>query len=279
MLTTARTKAANIYIAVILSFALLLPNFFPTHSVISASGKADWDQFDPNLALRLQSVDDLLQYADSVAATTWSRPDTYQYAEILSQVVRKRFYHGYSHYSLKENWIASLMGDFFWDHLSAIVLPDDIMKHPMAACSQQSIVMINCFRKKKIDYRTVGFAHHFALEGHINGKWYFFDTNMEPDFNIVPRQSIADLKDKGELYRIYSAKLTPASLETMLANLCYGKLNAAPAPRASIFHLVTNWLSKTLWLIPLAAALAFFQKRRRYAMSRKKDGSLEEAVS
>jgi hypothetical protein len=55
--------------------------------------------------------------------------------------------------------IGSLLwpGEFVWSHLSAIVLPEDILKYPMAACSQQSIIMMECFKKIGVDYRKVGF--------------------------------------------------------------------------------------------------------------------------
>ena len=155
---------------------------------------------------------------------------------------------------LKENWMAALAGATVWDHLSAIVLPDDILKYSMAACSQQSIVMMECFKRKGIDYRKIGFDHHFALEGTIHGQWYFFDTNMEPDFSVVPRSSFASLKKNNELYTIYKAQLDSTGLEYGLANQFYGKVNQAPAPRASFFHSATKLFSRILWLFPLLLA-------------------------
>lgn len=247
-----------------LSLALLLPNFFSKHLTSLALTKAAWDQFDPSLVSKLQDVNGVLQYTDSLAKEKGAFQDALNYANVLAEVVRKRFYHGYSHYSLKENWLASLAGVTVWNDLSAIVLPDDILKYPMAACSQQSIVMMECFKRKGIDYRKIGFDHHFALEANIHGQWYFFDTNMEPDFSVVPRSSFASLKRNNELYTIYKARLDSTGLEYGLANQFYGKVNQAPAPRASFFHSATKLLSRILWLFPLL--LAFVNPLKKTAI-------------
>ena len=246
-----RLRPGKIYLLLLLSLVLLLPNFFSGHLTTLPRTNAVSDQFDTGLAASVQSIDALLHYADSVAIKKDIRQDSLKYANILAEVVRKRFYHGFSHYSLKENWIASLAGVLVWHHLSAIVLPDDILKYPMAACSQQSIVMMECFKRRGVDYRKVGFNHHFALEGKIYGQWYFFDTNMEPDFSVIPRTSFASLKKNNELYTVYKAQLDSVGIEYGLANQFYGKVNQAAAPRASLFHSLTKLLSRGLWLIPL----------------------------
>jgi hypothetical protein len=241
----------NNYVLVAFSLFLLFPNFIPTHLTSLSNNGQTWEKFDPQLANTVQSVEGLLLYTDSVAKTRRIDTGTLEYANILAEVMRKRFYHGYSHYSLKENWMASFAGAAFWDHLSAIVLPDDILQYPMAACSQQSIVFMECFKRKKVDYRKVGFDHHFALEGRINGQWYFFDADMEPDFAVVPRTSFENLNKDDKLYIIYQNRLDSAGIQYGLANQYYGKVNEAPAPRAALFHKVTKLLSHTLWLLPL----------------------------
>ncbi len=110
------------------------------------------------------------------------------YFEVLSSLVRKRFYHAYSHYSLKENWIAAVAGKFSLYDLSAIVIPDDIMQYPMAACSQQSIVMMDCFKRLGMPFRKVGMTGHYACEGFIENGWYYFDTDKEPANKWPPAQ-------------------------------------------------------------------------------------------
>lgn len=248
---------------ILLSVCLLLPNFLPFHLVPNSPKKASWDQFDGIFPDRLQSIAQVLRFTDSTAQAQGTGNDTLQYANLLAKVVRKRFYHGYSSYSVQENWLASVAGATIWYDLSAIVLPDDILKYPFAACSQQSIVMMECFKRKGIDYRKVGFTHHFALEGRIDGQWYFFDTNLEPDFTRIPRKSFRALQQDNSLYAIYQQKLDSAGLNYGLAGVHYGRVNEAPAPRAMLFQLVTGWTSRLLWLLPLAVCfVSYFGKRK-----------------
>lgn len=269
----------NPFLLLFFSFLLLLPNFFSKHLVALHTSKASWDQFDPKLPPKLQSISSLLQYTDSIAKVRNKGQDTLKYANILAEVVRRRFYHGYSHYSLKENWLASFAGATIWQDLSAIVLPNDIMKYPFAACSQQSIVMMECFRLKGINYRKVGFAHHFTLEGRINGQWYFFDTNMEPDFSVIPRKSFTALQRDKALYVIYKQRLDSSGVDYDLAGSYYGKVNERPAPNASLFQSTTKLFSHILWLFPLVFFFANFFKRKSSKNKRKMQHLSIEEVS
>jgi hypothetical protein len=65
-----------------------------------------WEEYDSTLFYRLQSTDDLLSYADSVLGV--EARQTLAYSELLTCTIRKRFYHGYSYYSWRDNWIAWL---------------------------------------------------------------------------------------------------------------------------------------------------------------------------
>lgn len=253
--------------ALILSAILLLPNFIPNHlvKVYPASSRADWDKFDPTLVPRLRSVDDVLRVADSEIFALHKQHDTLLYADIVGNLLRNRFYHGYCYYSLQENYLAALAGALVYRNLDAIVLPDDILKYPMAACSQMSIIRAECFNKRGIDYREVSFKGHFALEGKIAGQWRYYDSNLEPDFSVIPRKDIQYLIDNNELGVIYSGHKNPDELNEELTFMGYGDLNQNFAPRAKIFHRVTKFLSKTLWLIPLfwCGVILFGKKRSR----------------
>jgi hypothetical protein len=66
----------------------------------------EWEEYDSTLFYRLQSVPDLLSYADSILGSD-SR-QTRLYSELLTSTIRKRFYHGYSYYSAEDNWLAWL---------------------------------------------------------------------------------------------------------------------------------------------------------------------------
>ncbi|MBS1488890.1 MAG: hypothetical protein JST43_15015 [Bacteroidetes bacterium] len=232
------------------------------HQINLNNEKASWDEFDPTYVKKFQRVDDIVSYADSILYSDNSMYDTLKYAEIVGKILRNRFYHGYSYYSLKENWIAALAGATIYNNLAAIVLPDDILKYPLAACSQVSIVRTECFRRRNITYRSVRFKEHYAMEGKIAGNWYYFDSNLEPDFSIVPRKSIKYLIDNNELPIIYKDHIDSAKLKTELEFLGYGELNQVAAPRAKLFHICTKFLSKTLWLLPLVWVFLMYRKRR-----------------
>lgn len=204
-----------------------------------------WEAFDPDLVPRLRSINDVLNYTDSSCAG--QSKQSLDYVRFLSKTFSDRFYHGYSHYSFQDNWIAYLSGKIIWSHLSAIVLPDDILKHPQAACSQVSIVLAEALKRIGVPYRKVGLKNHFVLEAYINKKWYLFDANMEPQFPNG-RKSLAELKAAHELYEGYKGKLSPIQADYTFSVIKYGKTNEALAPHASIYHKVTSILS---FLLPL----------------------------
>jgi hypothetical protein len=209
----------------------------------------EWEEYDSSLFEHFQSIDDIVSYADSILGIK-SR-QTRMYSELLAATIRKRFYHGYSYYATTDNWLAWLAGKFLWDHLHAIVLPEDIMKHPMAACSQQAIVLKECFRKVGIPYRQVGLVGHFLLEGRVEGDWLLFDTNMEPHF-ARGRKSLADLMQTNEIYLAYAERLSPERMQRMFAHPVYGQLNNPIAPNATIFQYGTKFLSLAIpYILPL----------------------------
>lgn len=159
-----------------------------------------WEQYNSDYFLKFQTVDDILKSADLQFHDR--DKNTLEYFQFIDDIIRKRFYHGYSYYNWDENPIAYLAGKIFWADLSAIVIPDDILKHPMAACSQQSIVMMEALKQRNIPYRMVGFKHHYALEAFIENEWRFFDANMEAKYKGQPA-SVADSKSHDTFYAMY----------------------------------------------------------------------------
>jgi len=255
-------KLAAKFICILLSLLLFLPNLFVIQSADIIDKNDVVEQYQPALVQKVRSVDDLLALADSISESKGNKSQSLAYAEVISDLVRNRFAHGYSYYSVSENWIAVIAGKMLWDHLSAIVLPDDILKHSIAACSQQCIVLAEGFKRKGINYRKVGFNHHFALEAKLGNQWFYFDPDGEPDFSKVPRTNINSLLKNG-IYEIYKGKLDSTKLNWALAGLKFGKVNGALAPNASIFHLVTKAFSKGLFLVPLIFLFKFrIQKKK-----------------
>lgn len=212
---------------------LVLPNF--SRNTQATEVETKWvtvkESFDPSLFQKVQSVDDLIGYVNE---NCQSDPHSLQYVNFLDSTIRRRFFHSYSHYSFDDNWIAALSGQMVWDHLSAVVVPDDILKFPQAACSQQSIVFMEACKKLGLDFRRVGFDHHYALEVKVDGSWYFFDPNQE--LTSAGRTSLNNLISQQELYSRYKHRFDRNTFDYVFAHPTYGPVNEKPAPNAALFH-------------------------------------------
>ena len=234
-----------------ISVLLFLPNLFTT-DFFAVPVYNRQEVYDPSLAY-INSIDQLEKHIDSVAAIKKIDPASLDYMEIVSNTIKQRFYHGYSHLSMNENWIASLSGKYIWEDLSCTVQPADIILHEFAACSQQELVFMALLRRKKVAYRSVIFPHHYALEVQIKGKWYFFDTNMEPTIEKESRMEDNWKASADSLKKYYDTGRYNNLDYTFGVNhpLIYGPVNEVPAPKARIFQECTKWISKILWLLPL----------------------------
>jgi len=235
-----------------LSLLLLVPNLFREHLVELPEKQVRQEDFDPVLAGQIKSLASLENYIDSTMKlrSGTQQGNTELYAYIVSRAIRLRFFHSYSHYSLRENWMAALAGKLIWYDLSAIVIAEDILQYPMAACSQQAIVLMELFKRQKITFRRIAFDHHFAVEGYINKQWIYFDPNLEPEFRGTHR-SFEYLRQGNRLTELYKNILPVAKIHDLLGHPRYGKVNAYPAPKARILHYTLSTLSHGLWLIPL----------------------------
>ena len=234
-------------------------------------GNGRKEEFDPSLS-QLNSTENIINYCDRIYQQQYINSElsdfTRNYTEIVSQVIRKRFYHGYSYYGLRTNYLAFLFSKITDNGYRAIIIPDDILKYPTAACSQQAIVMMEVLHNKSIKYRKVGFqgkkSGHFCFEVYYEGGWHFYDTNMEPDtavLNAHNRPDIATLSaDKNLLLRAYK-DYPPEQIMDIFSSYTYGPVNIFPAPRGIVFQRITMFLSYTLWLFFL---IIFIFVRRMY---------------
>ncbi len=224
--------------------------------------------FDSSL-MRLTSVKKVIEFCDSVYGDSKIKTnDSGKYAGIMSVVLRGRFYHGYSYYGAGENSLAYLLSPIIKNDLKAIVIPDDILKHPNAACSQQSIVGMEVFKKKGYKVRKVIFngekyGGHFCFEAAYEGSWHFFDPDVEPELMILTeynRPSFEMLnKNDSLLFKLYDKQGNDYVLN-VFKKYHYGEVNEFPAPHARIFQYATKYLSYTLWFWVL---LIFYFLRRK----------------
>lgn len=241
------------------SVLLILPNLFKTDINATAYASPAYDhkeRFDPALS-RLNTIDKLDAYIEENVKAKNITPGSLEYVKEIKNAISYRFYHGFSHQALNENWVAAGAEKLFGYGLSCNVTPQEIIKHPNAACSQQCIVMMEILRRKKIDFRSVGFPHHYAIEVKVNSSWYYFDPNMEPSIpdnerlesnwkccadNLKKYYDTARFKDLDEKFGI-------GAIVTL------GKINERPAKNARAFQAITGYASKLLWCVPLLILL------------------------
>jgi hypothetical protein len=240
----------------------------PVPSVV----REDWR---PDLA-RIRSVD----AAMAVLPIYIAREQGTREARIalgIDRFVRERFFHGPSFIDWRENWLAALSGSV-WANLQVPVLPDDIMRHRRAICSQQAIVFMELLRRQGLHTAAVLAAWpssdpstggHFALAARIDGRWVYFDPDQEPPMHGVPLERVIDGSALPGLYASKPELLAGMrhAAEHRAIRLAY--VDSFPAPRGGLFQAATAWFSGYGWL-PLALA-AFvllgpgFRSRRRFA--------------
>lgn len=238
-----------------------------------AINKSANDLYDPAL-FRLNSLDKMAAYSDSLYGSSKIK-DSAKYAAIMGNVLRERFFHGFAYYVFGHNTIGWALAPLVHEHLSAIVLPNDILKHPSGGCSQQSIVGMELFRLKGYMVRKVSFydsiknVGHFCFEAKYGGSWHFFDPDKEPDLELLERHlrpSAAELVANAPLLDSLYAKNGGTDSNRYLFHVQLGPENTFPAKNARIYQITTKFLSMTLpvWLF-LGLWFVRIQRRNRAA--------------
>jgi len=246
------------------------------------------EAYDPSLK-RLNSLGKLEKYCDSMYASKSAdgSPGSYEndYTDIVSNAVRNRFYHGFSYYGYGNNYLAAAISKVTIPGISALVIPDEILKYPYAACSQQALVMMEVLKNKSFKTRKVGFDNrtsyggHFAFEVFYEGAWHFCDPDMEPDKEVLQAYNRPDIDflvaNKNVLLQAYH-RYPKEQILAVFGSYFHGEVNEFPAPHAYIFQRTTNFLSYTIWLFFL---LAYFVSRRLYRRIYKKRAAGEVFVA
>lgn len=246
----------------ILTLLLLGVQFLPAPEENFQALKHPWESFDSSLVSRINSMTSLRQEIQQRALRANIRGNQLGYYHTAASVLRDRFAHGYSYYGWHDNWIAFLSSRLLNKDWNAIVIPDDILKHPTAACSQQELVLIELFREDQVPYRKILFNHHFAVEAQINNAWYFFDTDLEPHISMENRMSLQEILEQNRLPQIYRGRIPENELDSLLGKPKFGIINAYPASRARSFQQISRYLSRWLWIIPFIFLLYSIKKPR-----------------
>ena len=211
---------------------------------------------------RFKSINDISAHIDGIYSATHLSPqiDTLSYIKTTSDIVKKRFYHGLSQYSIKDNWITYIGGKLFWNHLTAIVDPDDILDYNQGLCSQQTIVFLEILKRKGINTRWVGLGYkegpgHFLAEVYYQGKWHLYDVNLEPKWErlTIRHESFEYYNHhQDSLFLAYDGIISRSIFDKIMKKVKYGDVNEFPAKNMLLFHRVTKFIT---YLIPFILGL------------------------
>lgn len=252
------------FIFLILFVSSIIPFFLKTESTDSYNKKntelfnSDYINLN-NYGLIISQIDFNSKF-NHISSIT----DTAAYVSNISDFVKRRFYFGLAKYKLSDNWIAYLSGKYIWKDFSVIVNPEDLIKHEVGLCSQQSLVFMEILKRKHIKVRSVGIGEkkgpgHFLCEVFYSNSWHIFDISFEPNWNKIHNKhsSLNYYKQhKDSLFLIYEGKIDSSKFELMLKNITYGSPNKFPAQNMLLFHKITLILT---YLIPIVF-LVFFIK-------------------
>src|SRR4051794_27090419 len=144
--------AGRLFLGCFLFFAAMtaLSRWLPhPHSPVPADLTEEWR---PELA-RVRSIDDAMRVLPVYVARERGSREA-RVTAAIDHFVRDRFIHGESLLSYHHNWLAALAGAF-WINLRMPVLPDDILHHRRAICSQQAIVFMELLKRNGVSYASV----------------------------------------------------------------------------------------------------------------------------
>lgn len=256
-------RIVKCFTIIILSFNLFIIfygfNIFNNEKLIIEDKIGFKEKFNRDYFYNIRSIKALNLYFNKIAVKRKISKTDYRYIDLASETVKNRFYYnGYSYYDANENLILYILGKYFWDDFDAIVIPDDILKKEHAACSQQSIVLMELFKINGFPVRKISLNRHFALETKFNGKWYFFDPTFEPNFNLKRKSLNLLLQDKKILYSSYQHVMTKKQVDWRFSKIKIGKTNLFPATKMKIFHKMTKFYLRHLIFISFVLALMVF---------------------
>ena len=240
--------ACFLFFAAMTAASRIIPHL---HAPVPDDPGEDWR---PELS-RVRSIDAAMRVLPAyVARETGSREA--RTAAAVDHFVRDRFVHGTSLLSYHHNWLAALSGAA-WLNLRMPVLPDDILHHRRAICSQQAIVFMEMLKRSGIRYASVlmgwpganGEEGHFAVAARVDGRWLYFDPDQEAAQEGAPVESVVDGSVLPRLYGDKPELLARLRYAAAHHRITLAHVDAYPAPRGGLFQRATEWLSAYGWLL------------------------------
>jgi hypothetical protein len=210
------------------------------------------EKYNPTLSY-ITSISILAAEVDKKLQSDYT--DTSKIVNCIDDILRDRFYHTYSEYSLKDNWVCFLAGKIFWWDLLCPVNENDILKYPMAACSQQALVFQKMLENYGISFATTNFnvnqesqGGHFACSAYYSGSWHLFDSNKEP-IKVSGNPPFEKLIRDSQLVKSYPRLTSFMEGKVQYKLISRTDINQQRGREMSLFHKITHFLSSWLWLI------------------------------
>ena len=194
---------------------------------------------------------------------------------LIDDYVRNKFYHTTLFYKPCENYILFFLDVIFPEYFFRVVLnSDDIIKSNFAACNQQVIVFLDIVKEYGFEYGVVGFNainfEHLAGAVKFDGKWYFFDSNLEPKYDRS-NPKIFDAvvaSDKNTLHSMYKHAINRnlISLDNLKQkSISLKEISVLPGATGRSIQSITAYISKYIWIIFLLIGFIFlyFEKKNK----------------
>jgi len=192
----------------------------------------------------------------------------------IDDIIRKKYFHHTSYISAESNWILKVFDYLFPEFFFTTAMdPKDLVKKNHGICNQQAIMFQELVKDHEFEYASIGFSvknpnginfGHFASAVKIDESWFYFDSNMEPDYDrrdasIITKILNANKSLLKELYPEYNFDLLTKDM------IEFRDLNTFPAKRGALFQDLTQFLSNFLWafLFLLALLLKAFNLRKK----------------
>lgn len=188
----------------------------------------------------------------------------------IDDIIRKKYFHQTAYLAADTNWVLKIF-DFLFpskEFLTAMD-PKNLVKKNHGICNQQAIIFQEVIKDYEFQFASIGFDikipeqgnfGHFVSAVKIQENWFYFDSNMEPDYDrsdpsIFSRVLKADKGLLKKLYPEYNFSLVNKDM------IIFRDLNTFPAKKGVMFQKITQFLSDFSWifLLMLAFLLRFIK--------------------
>ena len=202
---------------------------------------------------------------------------------LIDEYVRSKYYHEYSIIPWYDNWALAVTDLVIPQYLlSGSMKPVDIVRYDYGICNQQAILFQELVKEFGYDYGSVRFQSpdfgHFASAAKVNGDWYFFDQNLEPEYdrtdpNVFRQIDLGNKQVLTMMYGDHFENITEDMIEL-------SDINSFPASRGVLAQEMTFILSWYGWIfILLPSAAAMFRQGRLQRRGRDSSSSFSNEAT